>query len=232
MQILIVEDERWTRQELVNIVSLLLPSSKIDAVSSGREALDCLNEKAYNLCFFDIQLQDIIGVTLAKMAIKLYPTVAIIFVTAYADYAVKAFELEAKDYILKPFDEKRVQVAIDRVLSAVKNEFVQTKLAIEVEKKYIILDIRDIVYIESHLKKCSVHTSINKYETSGSLTYYEEKLNKDFIRCHKSYLVNINHITQIEPWFNQQYCIKLKGVMDSIPVSRKQYKLIKEVLHL
>ena len=109
MRIAVVDDERPARSELKHQILQLLPEAQVDEGENGAQALEMAGEERYDIFFLDINLGDINGTVLVNALKNMQPEMKIIFVTAYSDYAVKAFELEVDDYILKPFDRRRLE---------------------------------------------------------------------------------------------------------------------------
>ena len=104
MKIAVIDDERPARKELIHQILAAMPDSQIEEADSGSSAIDLISQKEFDLLFIDINLNDMEGTALASAAKKLLPHAQIVFATAYSQYAVKAFELEVNNYILKPFD--------------------------------------------------------------------------------------------------------------------------------
>ena len=186
--------------------------------------------------FVDIHLGDMTGTTLSLLLKKLIPDVQIVFATAYDEYAVKAFDMDALDFIMKPFDPKRVARTMEKLqsrLSPQKEEppAVNNKLSISCDKRLVLLDIPDIAYIETDSRSCILHTIHGDYSCSQPLGFFEKRLaSAQFFRIHKSYLVNLQYIVELCPWFSGMSCVKLKGFeAKNLPVSRKQLKLLKEL---
>lgn len=237
MKIAIIDDEKPARSELRFLINEVSPDSTIKEFSSGEEVLEIIDKENYDLFCVDINLGDINGITLAKTIKKIYPKSEIVFATAYNNYADKAFEIEAMYYLLKPFSEDKVRHMIERynVNQNKKNEDkVLSKIPICVDKSFIMVDIDDIVYIECENRACAIYTKDQKYKDVNTLNYFEKKLeNKFFFRIHKSFLINLKYISEIHPWFNNTYCVKLSKFKDlSLPVSRSKIKDLKKILQL
>ncbi len=238
MRIAIVDDERPARSELRHLIEEILPDAKIVEADSGQNALDVAANGNFDAMFIDMHLGDMNGITLPRTLRRLLPNVEIVFATAYAEYAVPAFELDAVDYILKPFDRQRVEFSIKKILdkqglqpgTAVPGHNI-AKLSIWNEKKVTLVDIRDIAYIETDNRCCILHTRKGRFTSSQSLTFFENRLAEhNFLRIHKSYVANLADVIEISPWFNNMYCIKLQGFeSEALPVSRKQIKRLKEI---
>ena len=240
MRIAIIDDEKPSRSELSFLIKEELPDAIITEFSNGEEVLEIISKESYDLFCIDINLGDISGITLATTIRKILPYGEIVFATAYNNYAEKAFEVDAMYYLLKPFSEIKVRQMLDRYnIKQCKNidennKQSLSKIPLCVDKKFIMIDIEDIIYIESENRGCLVHTKSGSYKDNNTLNFFEEKLiNKGFFRNHKSFLINLKHILEIHPWFNNTYCVKLKGFKDVfLPVSRNQIKNLKRILHL
>jgi len=182
-----------------------------------------------------MHLGDMTGTSLSGILKLKQPEVKIVFATAYDTYAVKAFDMEATDYIMKPFEPKRVQSCLDKIQKASPNVRMQQetihKLTVSMDKKAVVVDIDDIAYLESRERQCIIHTKGSEYASSHPLSYYEKKLKQmPFFRIHKSYIINLQYVSELTPWVNGAFNIKLHGFEKiSLPVSRKQVKPLKEI---
>ncbi|MEH7375105.1 LytR/AlgR family response regulator transcription factor [Neobacillus drentensis] len=241
----IVDDEPLARDEL----TYLLKRSKQIEIVGESESVESSFEKISNLeldvIFLDIQLADESGIEIAALVNKLDHPPLIVFATAFDEYALKAFELNAVDYILKPFDEKRVLQTIEKLYKLIeykkqaipfsiqKNNFVNERserLAITIDEKIVIVNISDILYIGSNEGKTVIATGNSKYSVSDALITFERKLqHSSIIRVHRAYLVNVDAIIEIEPWFNSTYNLIMKDG-EKVPVSRTYTKELKQLL--
>lgn len=239
----IVDDEPLARDELKY---LLARTKQVEIVGES----DCL-DKAYleildlhpDLVFLDIELAEDNGLHLAQHLNKLSFNPAIVFATAYDEYALQAFELNAFDYILKPFDEDRIQKTLgkikkmqtlgrhkeDLIHSSPKDEY-KGKIAVLVDERIRLINCADIIYLESCEGKCTIKTQGQEFRVSEALVVLEKKLsNIDFFRVHRSYIVNMNHISEIEPWFNSTYNLTMSE-HSKVPVSRTYVKELKQLI--
>lgn len=237
MKIAIVDDEKPARSELKFLIKEVISDSNIVEFSSGEEVLDNIHKDEFDLFCIDINLGDINGITLGKTIKNINPNSNIAFATAYNNYGDKAFELDAMYYLLKPFSEDKVRQMIDRYKSInerINKEELVSKIPICIDKGFLMLDIEDIVYIECENRACLIHTKNNIYKDNNTLNFFEGRLeDKAFFRAHKSFLINLNYISEVHPWFNNTYCVKLSKLKDiTIPVSRNKVKELKRILHL
>lgn len=237
MRIAIIDDEKPARSELKFLMLQCLPDAEITEISSGEEALEIFSKLAFDLLLIDINLGDISGTILASTVHKLMPEAEIVFATAYNTYAEKAFEVDALYYLLKPFSEDKVRQMVERYKGKRKSlpevpSISFSKIPLNIDKKTIMMEISDVVYIESQNRVCLIHTINGDYQDNNTLNYFEERLlSKGFFRIQKSYLVNLNQVKEMYPWFNGTYCVKMAGYKnDALPVSRKKIKQLKALL--
>ncbi|MBS4224835.1 LytR/AlgR family response regulator transcription factor [Lederbergia citrea] len=238
----IVDDEPLARDELKY---LLIRSKEVEILGESdciEDAMADITALEPDLVFLDIELAEDNGLSLAKQLAKLEPNPAIVFATAYDDYALQAFELNAVDYILKPFDESRIQKTLEKIkkMQKIGNEDPLShpvmsndrngKIAILVDERIVLLTYEDILYLESSEGKCTIKTMEQEYIVSDALVVLEKKLNKaQFFRVHRSFIVNLDHIIEIEPWFNSTYNLIMKDG-SKVSVSRTYVKELKQLL--
>lgn len=245
LKVFTVDDEPLARDEL----SYLLKRSKQVEIAGEADSVEAALEKMVDLdidvIFLDIQLADESGIEIANRMNQLEYPPLIVFATAYDEYALKAFELNAADYILKPFDEKRVQQTIEKLYKLAGNTKQRIslpsrqrsypneraeKLAISVDEKIVLVNINEILYVATQEGKTMIATEKQKYWVSDSLVTFERKLHHTpIIRVHRAYLVSIDAIVEIEPWFNSTYNLIMKDG-EKVPVSRTYTKDLKQLL--
>ncbi|MGX7420187.1 LytTR family transcriptional regulator DNA-binding domain-containing protein [Carnobacterium gallinarum] len=236
MHILIVDDEPLARDELGYLITKNYPASSIDEAESVTEALEKMLNQRPDLVFLDIHLTDESGFELANKFKRMKNPPQIIFATAYDEYALQAFEANAIDYILKPFEEQRIRQAIEKVTTNPKqNENepnVTTNLAVQMEERIFIVAVADILYLSVDNGETHIVTQKRQYDTNETLSRIETKLDSQkFLRTHRSFIVNIQAIREIQPWFNHTYQITVTNGV-KIPVSRSYVKRLKEHLGL
>lgn len=237
MKIAVIDDERPSRSELTHLIKECLPDAQVDEADSGQKALELAASGGYDALFVDVHLGDMEGTTLSLMLKKVLPRAQIVFATAYDAYAVKAFDMDAADYIMKPFDSKRVAKALERIKSRLGGEAGRRdppdKLWVSADKRTVLIDFGDIVYIEAE-DRCSVlHTRQGDFTSTQPLSAFEKRLQPRFFRTHKSFLVNLAYVTELYPWFGGMYCVRLRGYEEAnVPVSRKQVRPLRELFEL
>jgi DNA-binding LytR/AlgR family response regulator len=183
---------------------------------------------------------------------QILPETYIVFVTAYDEYALKAFDYNAIDYILKPVSPKRIDRTIQKVLTNLNGSksraSLTTKLskirkivdngfnkiiAVEEAGKIILLNPSDVIMFTPRGHGAVIHTETKTYYTKQPMNYWEERLAEfNFFRCHKSYLVNFNRIEKILPMFNNTYQLKISNYPTEVPVSRNKAKELSQILGL
>jgi len=243
LRVLIVDDEMLARDELKYLLHRTKEVDFIEEAESIEEALDKMMDEKPDLLFLDIQLSDDSGFDIAKRLKKMKNPPAIIFATAYDQYALQAFEVDAIDYILKPFDEERVVQAIHKYKKmriphhpvkeeeSIGDSSSQTgKLAISVDDSIVLVNIEDILFAGLIEGEVTVQTITESYHTADTLAMLEKKLpSQSFVRVHRGYIVNVHHISEVQPWFNSTYNLVMKNDK-RVPVSRTYAKELKKRL--
>jgi len=238
----IIDDEYLSIEELSFLISKLDYIDIIGKADCGIDGLNLIKELNPDLVFVDVRMPDITGIQLSKEVNKLNIKCKIIFTTAYDQYAIEAFDVNAIDYILKPYEEERVIKAASKAKSIIENNNINTrkslpnnitfnKLPVLKDDKLILTDIEDILLIHTEDRNIYIKTSKETFISNYSLQELEERLSeKGFFRTHRSYLVNLNKIKEISPWFNGSYVAIVEGLTDEIPISRNHVKLFKQIL--
>ena len=246
---LIVDDESLASEELAYLLQDF-PEVEVAATAcNGLEAVDLIQRLEPDLVFLDVQMPGLDGMGVVRQirerGIEL-PHV--IFVTAYDQYAIEAFRLEALDYLLKPVDRARLAETIERakrvtqdrqekaeVEPAPRPTPQRTKLLVRSNNRNFIVDAQEVIYatIDSGLITL-VATHVEGQSNYRTLEDLQANLDRDtFWRVHRSYLVNINRIKEVVPWFKSSYQLRMDDKKSSeIPVSRVQTKRLRELLKL
>jgi two-component system, LytTR family, response regulator len=259
MRAIIVEDEIPAREELEYLVEAYSEIEVTHFFDDGLDVLKFLQEHETDVIFLDINIPSLNGMLLASTISKFTKRPYIVFTTAYKEHAAQAFELEAFDYILKPYDEKRIAAMLSRLEAAFKRDHAETTLPdrklkshqnsqgqqsgiaskatsrvnLKKNDKIIVTDVNDIYYAIASEKVTLVYTQQEEYTMPMSITEFDSLLPEDlFFRCHRSYTVNLTKIREIVPWFNQTYMLRLKDLTEEIPVSRSKVKVFRQIMHL
>ena len=261
LRAVLVDDEQLARDELGYLLGQVGGIEIIGQAGNGVEALTTIDKLHPDVVFLDVQMPGLTGFEVARRMLDTQAASHIIFVTAYDQHAIEAFEVNAVDYLLKPVDPARLEVALERarrriatdrpvrdgtagVSSADLEKIVRLvsehqsrreRLAIKVGERFLLVQAEEIVYAslidESLTVVTDQHRGVSNYRTLDEL---HERLDPTvFWRVHRSHLVNINKIKEIVPWFSRNYILRMKDEKSTeIPVSRNQTRRLREYLKL
>lgn len=243
---IIVEDELPAKEELQFLIETYSSIEITNTFTDGLDVLKFLQENETDVIFLDINIPSLDGMLLASNISKFKKKPYIIFTTAYEQHAAQAFELDAFDYILKPYDEKRIAAVLKKLETAYQRDrqpaaavkpaaapHKQTRINLKKDEKIIVTDAGDIYYAEASEKETFVYTKKERYTIHESISDFYQELPKDqFFRCHRSYIVNLSKIHEIVQWFNQTYLLRLDDCDAEIPVSRTNVKTFRQLMHL
>jgi two-component system, LytTR family, response regulator LytT len=253
----IVDDEQLARDELAFLLKGVGDINVVAQGKNGLEAISLIREHNPDLVFLDVQMPGLDGFgVIKKLLDKKVPLPKIVFATAFDQYAVRAFEVNAVDYLLKPFDKKRVAQSVqkartkleasgapdklDTLVRMLESQKAQptSKILIKSAGRLLLVDQKDICFASIEDGVITVATAgPNGTEGHSNCRTLEElldSLNPNlFWRAHRSYLVNINHIKEVVPWFKSSYQLRLDDKKHSeIPVSRAQTRRLRELFGL
>jgi two-component system LytT family response regulator len=259
MKAIIVEDELPAREELEYLIEAHSEIEITNFFDDGIDVLKFLQEQETDAIFLDINIPSLDGMLLASNISKFARKPYIIFTTAYKEHAAQAFELEAFDYVLKPYDEKRIATMLHKLESAYKRDHTGTnnheleinnnlkapphesdissgalsRINLKKNDNIIVTDVNDIYYAFAREKITIVYTRQEEYTMPMSISEFQTRLPKElFFRCHRSYSVNLTKIHEIVPWFNQTYILRLSDLTVDIPVSRSKVKEFRKIMRL
>lgn len=244
LRTIIVEDEELARNLMK---SFLKENEHIEIIAeceNGFEGVKMINELKPDLVFLDIQMPKITGFEMLEL---LEHKPHIIFATAYDQYALKAFEFNAADYLLKPYSKERLNEAIEKVVERVSTEGVESDIAEKVSQfpkeeylerivvkdrhKIHIIPVDQIRYIESMDDYVLIYTNEGRHIKQKTMRYFEEGLNpREFVRIHRSYIVKVSEINEMQQYEKESYIVILHD-KTKLKVSKSGYKNLKEVLN-
>ncbi|MBP7736305.1 MAG: response regulator transcription factor [Spirochaetes bacterium] len=235
IRVFIAEDEPYPRKLLLRYIEERSELKFEDFAETGDEALDKINAGAYDLLFIDINMPVLSGIEVVERLTRL-PYV--IFTTAYDQYAIKAFELGAIDYILKPFDRERFNKAVDRALSMIgkpssgQRPMGALGLSCRDDRNHHIIPFDEIIYLESQAKHTVVHTTAKDLRIHSLLKDIAGRLPvKNFKRVHKQYIANFDYVSHVKYYSGGQYVIFLDDdEKTTIPMGRKYYEDLKDIV--
>ncbi len=245
IRVILIDDEPLARSLLKNFLNEIEGLEIIGEFENGFEGLKGITELKPDLVFLDIQMPKLNGFEMLELLDEL-PYV--IFVTAYDQYAVKAFENNAVDYLLKPYAQDRLVVAIEKAKELIQKplnsnhvkELIDThqnqvdtidRIAVKTGNKIKIIYIEEVEYLESQDDYVMIYTPEGKFLKQKTMKFFENHLPQQaFIRVHRSYMVRVDFVKQIELYEKDSYIIKLKNDQ-IIPVSKSGYNRLRTILN-
>jgi two-component system, LytTR family, response regulator LytT len=254
---IIVDDEKPAREELAFLLKTFPEINLLAAGKNGLEAVNLIKEHSPDLVFLDVQMPGLDGfAVLQKLVERKLKVPHVVFATAFDHYAVQAFDVNAVDYVLKPFDKTRISKAIQKVkreiesetspaerLEQLVNQLASPKLAssqpakvlIRSQQRMLLVDSRDLIF--ASIDGGVITIAAKDAEGTSNYRTLDDLLtaldSESFWRPHRSYLVNIHHIKEVVPWFKSSFMLKMNDKKQSeIPVSRQQTKRLRELFNL
>ena len=242
---LLVDDEQLARDRLAGFLGHLDDVEVVGQAGDGVEALRQIEERRPDLIFLDVQMPGMDGLEVLK-ALRT-PAPHVIFATAYDEYAIRAFEVGAVDYLLKPFARARVEEAVNRVRARVTSERsapdlegvlrrLEERGRVHVShvpvysgKRILIVPVSDVLWFGVEYRLVYAHTAERAYMTNYTLRELEERVDPAmFFRAHKSTLVNLDHVKEIVPWFGGRYKLVMRDATGSeVALSRAQARALR-----
>jgi two-component system, LytTR family, response regulator LytT len=269
---LIIDDEQLAREELKYLLDQLNGVEVVALGANGIEAINLIGEHHPDMIFLDVQMPGLDGFAVIQRLIDLNrsreasgqqaePLPQIVFATAYDQYAVRAFDVNAVDYLLKPFDLARVEQAVERVRSRLTGNATDaqpesqidallrllnrpqssqrtpqpTKLIVQAQNRLLLIDQANICF--AAIDEGVIRVAMQNFEGQSKCRTLEELLEQLdpalFWRAHRGFVVNINHIREVVPWFKSSYQLRMDDKHQTeIPVSRNQTKRLRELFNL
>ena len=242
LRVLVVDDEALARARLRTLLSdCSEPWADVLAeAANAAQAVSALQREVFDLVLLDIRMPGRDGVTLARDIAELTEPPAVVFVTAHAEHAVQAFEVEAQDYLTKPVRLERLQQALQKV-----ERTIQSRRGMEPDKDEEILLIQDrgrtervplseVVYLKAELKYITVRTISRSYILDASLSELEERHAAQFMRIHRNALIARRAVRALEKHFDPEegdgWAVRLNGIDELLAVSRRQLGAVREAM--
>lgn len=241
---LIVDDEKLARERLHSFLRNMKDVEVIGQARNGVEAIKMIEEESPDLVFLDVQMPGTDGFGVLKAVSKQFQ---LIFATAYDEYAIKAFEVQATDYLLKPISRARLEEAVRRARTRLETNEPATdfkavlKMLEERERHYVdqlpvhkgrqilIVPVEEVYWFEVEYRLVYAHTAGDRFMTNFTLKELEERLNPEvFFRAHKSRLVNLKRVKAIVPWFGGRFKLVMRNPESSeVELSRAQARILR-----
>ena len=256
LKVIVVDDEQLARDELCYQLDQLADVEVVAQAGNGIEALSASERHNPDLVFLDIQMPGLSGFEVARRLLEQEQSPALVFVTAFDQYAIEAFEVNAVDYLLKPVEAARLEQALararrrlgserptdaplndqlERIVKMMAGRGKRDQVAVKVGERFVLVQAEDIIYASLADESINIVTGqvtgTSNYRTLDEL---QARLDPEmFWRVHRSHLVNINKVKEIVPWFSRNYILRMKDAKATeIPVSRSQTKRLREYLKL
>jgi two-component system LytT family response regulator len=242
IKVIIIDDEPLARSMVKEYLASYPDISILQECDNGFEGVKAIGQHKPDLIFLDIQMPKINGFEMLEL---LDTPPSVIFTTAFDEYAIKAFEAHAVDYLLKPFAKERFDKAIQKWMSArqtaptsvppalieeVSQPEEKNRVVVKKGNNIVILPVHTIHYIEAFDDYVKIHTKDGFYLKKKTMSYFEKTLDpSEFVRIHRSYLLNLQELTRIEPLEKDNHVALLKSGV-RIPLSATGYSKLKEVL--
>lgn len=240
LKILIADDEKPARKKIISFLKDFDKEFQLSEAENGLETIEKIENESPDLVFLDIQMPGLNGFeVIENIGSDRMPSV--IFATAYDQYAIEAFKINAVDYLLKPFDKERFVISLTRALDKVNTKQMninvlenllksvrkenrrKDKFLINHRSKYFFVSTSEIIYVSAQEKYVELITDKGKYLLRNTMNNMEEELNNKFVRIHRSYIVNMDYIQEIQPWSHGDYIVILKNG-EKLNMSRRYRK--------
>jgi two-component system LytT family response regulator len=229
MNILICDDDPYTTKALEKLISELTYVNELIVANSGQALLGQMKNTKFDVAFLDIDMPEMDGLLLGKTLKSIQEDMEIVYVTAYKNYAFEAFSVKPYDYILKPIDYDEIYKILENLYerSQKKSNLPKNMLMVKEKQNYFMIDLQHLYFIEKDQKNLVFHCKDQTHTTRGQFQDIEEKLNGDFLRSHKSYIVNLKKIYSIEPFGDTSYTVYFKDFKPE-----KNALITKDKIHL
>lgn len=242
---IIIEDEKPATELLLHYLKSFSQISILGTFSDGFSGLKAINEIKPQLVFMDIQMPKLTGIEILEL---LDHKPSIIFTTAYDQYAVKAFEANAIDYLLKPFSQDRFTIAVNKAIEKINQNSQQVissvitalephqtkmeRIAVRSGSKIQVIPVEDILYFEADGDYVKMHTKSGNFLKEKTMKYLEAHLDSSkFIRIHRTYIANVETIQRVE-YYDKENHVAVLNNNEKLKISSSGYKLLKNAINL
>jgi two-component system response regulator AlgR len=242
LQLLVVDDEPLARSRLRTLVGdCRTPEARVDGeAGNAAQAMEQLQRLRFDAVLLDVHMPGADGLALAKILRRMPKPPAVVFVTAHAEHAVAAFELDAVDYLTKPVRLERLQTALQKVERLLLTR--DSAAAAKVPEVLLIQDrgrtervpLHEVLYLKAELKYITVRTASRSYILDASLSELEERHAAHFLRVHRNALVSRHAVRALEKHFDPEegegWAVRLNGIEDLLAVSRRQLSAVRDAI--
>lgn len=231
---LVVDDEAPARSELRYLLEEAGGVEVIGEASNAQEALQLIKAIPYDVVFLDIDMPGISGMQLAEALSQAERQPAVVFVTAHSEHAVKAFEVAAVDYLVKPVELKRLQAAISRLRPPEEAPARIERIPVEKAGRKLLIQVQDIYYVMAKDDYSYIFTANERFLSTMSLSQLESRLEpQGFFRVHRRFVVNLAQVREVVPMYGGTMLLTLKDAAGTqVPASRRRVPALKKALGL
>lgn len=243
MRILIVDDEQLARERLKRILEEQNEHQVIGEAASGQEALQAIDALNPDIVLLDIRMPGMDGLEVARHLIGAERAPAILFTTAYDEYALEAFKVHAVDYLLKPVRPERLKEALAKVLKPNKLQWkslnhhqdgspkARTHISSRTRRGIVLVPVNDIYYFRAEHKYVTVRHKEGEVLIEDTLKELEKEFHERFLRIHRNCLASLSYLQALERNLNGQLSIRLRGVAETLEVSRRHMSKVRQVVN-
>ncbi len=239
LRVLIVDDEPLARERLKSLLTEIADAEVVGEAVNGQQSLDRAHELSPDVVLLDVRMPGMDGIEVARHLNALHEPPAVIFTTAFDEYAVNAFEAHAVGYLLKPIRKEKLAAALERagrltrpqlqkVAAAAGNDKRRTHIAARRRDGLRLIPIEDVQYFLAEQKYTTVRHVGGEDLIEDSLRSLEEELGDAFVRIHRNALVSVRYLERIERSDDGQYCVRLRGCDAPLQVSRRMAGELRE----
>ncbi len=245
LRVLIADDDAHMRDILRRIIEKVEGCQLVGQAEDGPQALELLESTKPNMVFLDVEMPGATGVECARIIQDMDPTVIIVFATAHEAYMGDAFSVYAFDYLIKPFKMDRVIQTLERARDRAtlagaraikpkdtgKKPVVDGRMMLHHRGGVSFIDLKDILLVQREDRATVLYTvGDGRYVTADSLGEMEERLQSNaFLRCHKSYIINLNHIRDITPYGRWTYVVRLHGTKHDALITHEKFEEMEQM---
>lgn len=225
----IVDDRSIDLEKLVAIIGAMEQLEIVFATTNANEAYEEIKNQSIDLLIADIEMPDLSGYELADIIHTHTLDIAVIFVTANSGYAVHAFELNVHDYIMKPYSKERLISSVERLLAKQQKAELRGRIFIKQKTDIHIIQKKDIIFIERSGRSTTIHTKNGTVKTYQTLNELEGELrDRVFIRSHRSFIINIQYITNFSLYAKNSYLVSFEGTEEKAIITKEKLDYIQQ----
>ncbi|MGX1265298.1 LytR/AlgR family response regulator transcription factor [Rossellomorea marisflavi] len=229
MKIGLVDDRVIDLDKLQVIVSGVEGADIVFSTTSAEEAYEQIKKETVDLLICDIEMPHLSGYELADIIHSHALSIAVIFVTANSGYAVHAFELNVHDYIMKPYSKERLQQSVQRLMEKSKSAEMTGRLYLKQKNNIHIVQKKDIIFIERSGRSTTIYTRNEQIKTYLTLNELEGELReRDFIRSHRSFIINIHYVKNFSLYAKNSYVITFEGIGEQAMITKEKVDFLQE----